>query len=146
MCGALHCGPPSYLRPGLLRLLLPLCAALPFEAEDPAFPEQLLAAATGRPGGSSAHPFFIPSGSGALTASGCAGIVSSGGALGRPAAQLAALYGVWPIEIYGSSETGGVAWRRQQGTEPHWWSPLPGVRLSVNEAGALQVRSRFLPG
>ena len=130
----------------LFRLLLPLCAALPFEAEDLAFPEQLLAAVDGKTWWLISSPAFLSRLDPALTASGCAGIVSSGGALGRPAAQLAAaLYGVWPIEIYGSSETGGVAWRRQQGTEPHWWSPLPGVRLSVDETGALQVRSRFLP-
>jgi acyl-coenzyme A synthetase/AMP-(fatty) acid ligase/3-hydroxymyristoyl/3-hydroxydecanoyl-(acyl carrier protein) dehydratase len=48
--------------------------------------------------------------------------------------------GLRPTEIYGSSETGAVAWR--QGAED--WRPLPGVAVSVNAEGALRVRSPWI--
>ena len=45
------------------------------------------------------------------------------------------------IEIYGSTETGGVAWRRQQ--QSACWTALPCVDWRI-EQGKLQVRSTFL--
>lgn len=132
----------------LFRLWLPLCAGIPFEAQDLAFPEQLTlpVGAMAAPWWLISSPAFLARLDPALPVSGCSGIVSSGGALARPAAELAAaLYGVWPIEIYGSSETGGVAWRSQQGSGPHCWRPLPGVAISVDAASCLRVCSRFLP-
>lgn len=47
-----------------------------------------------------------------------------------------------PIEIYGSTETGGIAWR--QGLD-HPWTPLTGVDLRAGEGGTLEVRSPHLP-
>ena len=68
-------------------------------------------------------------------------VFSSGGPLPADAAQrLHQRLGQWPTEIYGSSETGGIAWR--QGGE--WWQPLPGVELGQNEQGALRVASPWL--
>lgn len=69
---------------------------------------------------------------------------SSGGPLG---ADTAALYqqawGAAPIEVYGSTESGGIAWRRRdQGLH---WAPLPQVQLANDTDGALLVRSPFLP-
>ena len=69
-------------------------------------------------------------------------VFSSGGALPIEAAQLLQQQlGQWPTEIYGSSETGGVAWR--QGGER--WQPFAGVALSLNEQGALKLTSPYLP-
>ena len=69
-------------------------------------------------------------------------VFSSGGALPTEAAQLLhAQLGQWPTEIYGSSETGGIAWRR--GDTP--WQPFAGVRLGVNAEGALRLTSPYLP-
>jgi acyl-coenzyme A synthetase/AMP-(fatty) acid ligase/3-hydroxymyristoyl/3-hydroxydecanoyl-(acyl carrier protein) dehydratase len=48
--------------------------------------------------------------------------------------------GLRPTEIYGSSETGAVAWR--QGAED--WRPLPGVAVSLNAEGALRVQSPWV--
>ncbi len=43
-------------------------------------------------------------------------------------------------EIYGSSETGGIAWRRQ--TDGDTWQPLPGIEVRGDTGtGALQLRS-----
>lgn len=45
------------------------------------------------------------------------------------------------IEIYGSTETGGIAWRQQQHNVV--WTPLPGVKVRVDE-GCLALTSPFL--
>jgi acyl-coenzyme A synthetase/AMP-(fatty) acid ligase/3-hydroxymyristoyl/3-hydroxydecanoyl-(acyl carrier protein) dehydratase len=69
-------------------------------------------------------------------------LFSSGGALPVEAAQLLhGQLGQWPTEIYGSSETGGIAWR--QGDTP--WQPFAGVELGVNAEGALRLTSPYLP-
>lgn len=80
-------------------------------------------------------------------------VFSSGGPLSFDAAQEChRLLGQLPIEVYGSSETGGIAWRQQQSGAPQPWTALPGVewRLSDSDgdAGAdkiLAVRSAHLP-
>jgi len=70
-------------------------------------------------------------------------IFSSGGLLPFAAAQSAReKFDVLPIEILGSTETGGVA-RRQQAIEGERWTPLPDAEISASEEGALQVRSPF---
>jgi len=56
------------------------------------------------------------------------------------------LLGRVAIEVYGSSETGGVAWRQQHTTRDEIWTPLPGVEWRVDTAeGVLEVRSPHLP-
>ncbi|MFL9931932.1 AMP-binding protein [Paraburkholderia sp. RL18-103-BIB-C] len=68
---------------------------------------------------------------------------SSGGPLALEAAQhYAAAYGAAPLEIYGSTETGGIAWRRQDRTDA--WQPVTGVEVRRDEDGALNLRSPHL--
>jgi 4-coumarate--CoA ligase (photoactive yellow protein activation family) len=45
------------------------------------------------------------------------------------------------VEVYGSTETGGVAWK--SGAEP--WRPLPGVSVSAADDGRILLSSPFLP-
>ena len=45
-------------------------------------------------------------------------------------------------EVFGSSETGGIAWRESGGRGP--WAPLPGVSIDVDADGRLLVDSPFL--
>ncbi|MBB3232385.1 AMP-binding protein [Halomonas stenophila] len=45
-------------------------------------------------------------------------------------------------EVYGSSETGGIAWRDQRRGET--WTPLPGVEVRADDEGGLWLRSPFL--
>jgi hypothetical protein len=55
-----------------------------------------------------------------------------------------AALGRTPIEVYGSSETGGVAWRqRRLETDP--WLALPGVETAVDKDGVLTLRSAHIP-
>ncbi|QQC63819.1 AMP-binding protein [Paraburkholderia ginsengisoli] len=68
---------------------------------------------------------------------------SSGGPLALDTAQqYAAAYGAAPLEIYGSTETGGIAWRRQDETDA--WEPVTGIEIRRDEDGALSVRSPHL--
>ncbi|OLL30161.1 AMP-dependent synthetase [Burkholderia sp. SRS-W-2-2016] len=69
---------------------------------------------------------------------------SSGGPLAADAAQhYAASYGAAPLEIYGSTETGGIAWRRQD--EGDAWQPVAGAEVRRDDDdGALCVRSPHL--
>ena len=72
-------------------------------------------------------------------------IFSSGGPLPPEASQQAhALTGQSPIEVYGSSETGGVAWR-QRAHDGDAWTPLPGVQWRLKD-DTLCVRSEHLDG
>ncbi|WP_429473297.1 AMP-binding protein [Paraburkholderia sp. WSM4175] len=68
---------------------------------------------------------------------------SSGGPLAADAAQpYAASFGAAPLEIYGSTETGGIAWRRQDQGDA--WQPVAGAELRRDDDGALCVRSPHL--
>ncbi|WP_368620957.1 AMP-binding protein [Paraburkholderia sp. BR13444] len=68
---------------------------------------------------------------------------SSGGPLAADAAQAYAVsYGAAPLEIYGSTETGGIAWRRQDQGDA--WQPVAGAEVRREDDGALFVRSPHL--
>lgn len=68
-------------------------------------------------------------------------IFSSGQLLPAPAAQACiAAFGHAVTEVLGSTETGGIAWRRQT-TPDAPWTPFAGVALDTDDEGALFVRS-----
>ena len=73
-------------------------------------------------------------------------VFCSGGPLPLDVAQESArIFGVTPIEVYGSSETGGIAWRRQTANDDRW-TPFPGVTWRIHEReGVLEIRSPNLP-
>lgn len=81
-------------------------------------------------------------GPGALA--GLRAVVSSGAPL--PPATAAGLHerhGLFVTEVFGSTETGGVATRRAPGDAR--WRPLPGVVVSAAADGRLALDSPFLP-
>lgn len=71
-------------------------------------------------------------------------VFSSGGPLPdeAPASCLAHL-GTAPIEVYGSSETGGVAWRQRNAPHAADWTPLPDVQWRLRDE-TLEIRSSHL--
>ncbi|KAA9002211.1 AMP-binding protein [Stenotrophomonas cyclobalanopsidis] len=70
-------------------------------------------------------------------------VFSSGGPLPEEAARRVRQWlGVAPTEVYGSSETGGIAWRRWETDMPPW-QPLPGVQWRIDD-GCLAVASAHL--
>ncbi|MCQ6255859.1 AMP-binding protein [Pseudomonas sp. Q11] len=130
----------------LFRVLWPLCAGRTFVRRQLAFPEDLQRA-------SRQYPAFAWVASPALlkrmgdnldwpALSGVRRVFSSGGALPTEAAQsLHQRLAQWPTEIFGSSETGGIAWRQGGGL----WQPFADVELSQDSDGALLVASPYLP-
>jgi len=74
-------------------------------------------------------------------------IFSSGGPLAPETAALyRAAFGAAPVEVFGSTETGGVAWRRRDGSaEEEAWRPFDGIAVSVDAEGALVLDSAYLP-
>ena len=69
-------------------------------------------------------------------------IFSSGGVLEPETAQKTSeVFGFWPLEVYGSTETSGIAWRQSvNGLE---WTAFDNAQLSVND-GCLVVRSPYI--
>ncbi len=77
----------------------------------------------------------------------CRAIFSSGGPLATDVAhEIAGALGAPPIEMLGSTETGGIAWRTQQpGVEECRWTPFTSVRISCDgDNNLLRVRSPFV--
>lgn len=74
-------------------------------------------------------------------------VVTAGGVLRREEAEAAsAAYGAYPLEIYGSTETGAVAWRVNKGGESEWWTPNEGVRVSLADDGCLVFSGNAIHG
>ncbi|MCX7564279.1 AMP-binding protein [Xanthomonadaceae bacterium XH05] len=133
----------------LFRVLWPLAAGRPIAARS-FFHEDVVRALANDSSSvlisSPAHLKRMPDGlDWAQAASGLRAVFSSGGALPDTASiEVAYLLGCAPIEIYGSSETGGIAWRQGQNGHPGGWRPLPGVNWRIT-AGRLEVSSPHLP-
>jgi len=132
----------------LFQVLWSLAAGRPFLARRLDYLEALPAALAGRPGlliASPAHLRRIPDEPALVD---CAGalraVFSSGGPLPPEAAvdSLARL-GHSPIEVFGSSETGGIAWRQRALHGDHWRT-LPGIDWRI-DGELLEVRSGHLP-
>ena len=75
----------------------------------------------------------------------CVEITTSGALLdAETSAAAKRVFGVAPLEIFGSTETGGVAWRRQgESAVPYDWTVFDPVKVKVDADGRLVVRSPF---
>jgi acyl-CoA synthetase (AMP-forming)/AMP-acid ligase II len=131
----------------LFRVLWPLAAGRPVQAERHEFPETLAPALAAGPCillASPAHLKRLPAhldwrGARAQLRA----VFSSGGMLGLDAClEAGSLLGQAPIEVYGSSETGGVAWRQRTPGSVDDWTPFAGVEWRLDPDGQLLVNSR----
>ncbi len=133
----------------LFRVFWPLATGTPFQTETCGDPARFLAEMARRPVlvSSPAHlarlPRLLDLGGLALPA-----VFSSGGALDRGDAlawRAAAPGGV--VEVYGSTESGGIAWRNP-GPDPASarWTPFPDMALAAAPDGALLLRSPRVGG
>ena len=131
----------------LFRVLWPLAAGRPFAAERLVFNEEIAQRVHGPAVlvASPAHLRRLPEAlDWSAARAGLRGVFSSGGPLPPEAADSTmALLGLAPVEVYGSSETGGVAWR-QRARHGDTWQPLPGIEFRIDD-GELAVRSPHLP-
>lgn len=130
----------------LFRVLWPIACGRPFHATQLRTPEQI-AALAGEQSlvlvASPAHLKRLPE---SLDWQGfrnrLQAVFSSGGALPVEAGIAALrLWSRQPIEVFGSTETGGIAWRQGAGQA---WSALPGVQWRIVEQQLL-IRSPHLP-
>ncbi|TCS35557.1 acyl-coenzyme A synthetase/AMP-(fatty) acid ligase [Paucimonas lemoignei] len=135
----------------LFKVLLPLAYGSPIEAISLSYPEQIAAAIAMRDSvlvASPAHLKRLPdtsiwdAGTQRLRA-----IFSSGGPLPEDVAHATArLLGRMPIEVYGSSETGGIACRQRHADNGDEWQLMPGIEARIAEDGeSLEVCSPHLP-
>jgi acyl-coenzyme A synthetase/AMP-(fatty) acid ligase len=135
---------PRHVYGMLFSVLWPLLYRRPFAALRLEFPEQL-ASADGAGQALVSSPALLkrighlPAGAGRWRA-----VFSSGGLLPREAAADATrVLGACPVEVLGSTETSGVAWRRQIEGRSDAFQPMPSVDTRVGDDGLLEVRSAF---
>ncbi len=136
----------------LFKVLWPLAAGRAIHAHSLNFPEQLAHVLGTRNCvlvTSPAHLKRLPGHlAWAAAAQHLCAVFSSGGPLATEAAFAAAnLLGQTPIEVYGSSETGGIGWRQRQPGDIGAWLALPNVewRVAIDD-NLLEVRSPHLDG
>ncbi|MCR5613026.1 AMP-binding protein [Treponema sp.] len=70
-------------------------------------------------------------------------ITTSGGVLlPEVAKKTEEVFGFWPMEVYGSTETSGIAYRQSKnGPE---WTPFANAQISKNEEGCLNIKSPYI--
>lgn len=134
----------------LFKILLPLLLQRPFIAELLPNPRSLLQSIQGFP---RAVWLASPAQLKRINSDMLAGldvspvklIISSGGLLTTPdAAVIETIFAAPAVEIYGSTETGGIAYRQQWAAKSdNFWQPLPQVEIKISGQGALQVTSPF---
>ena len=133
----------------LFKILWPLHAGRAIHAKSTNYPEELAHIIAQSPCvlvASPAHLKRLPTNLKWPTETGLRAIFSSGGPLEIEAVrEINKLLGQVPIEVYGSSETGGIAWRQRLAGADDSWLPLPSVEWRIEaEIGSLEVRSPHL--
>jgi len=130
--------PHHHLYGLLFRVLWPITQGRPLHTSMCLQPAELRAAAGGRRCVIVSSPAFLgrlhaydelpPAGQ-------AAALFSSGAPLPDEAARaLRENWGRPAIEVYGSTETGGIAWRAWDGAaERAWWRPIAGVDVAIRE-------------
>ncbi len=74
-------------------------------------------------------------------------IVSSGGPMTKEtAAAIERILGFWPVEIYGSTETSGIAWKVTKDPKTTAWQPLDNVKLTNDSEGCLIIQCPAILG
>lgn len=134
----------------LFKVLWPLSTGRAIHALSITYPEELAAGMAAGPCVLVASPAHLKRLPEHLDWRGAAGMLrtvfSSGGPLAAETALAAGrLLGSVPVEVYGSSETGGVAWRQRSGITDDAWRPFPTVAWRLGAADdTLEVRSPHL--
>lgn len=130
----------------LFTALLPIATGLPFRRHRIDFPSEL-ANVAGEAAVIASSPAFLKR----LSAEAdkaiefkCPPIIySSGGPLPEEVARKACeLTSYWPMEIYGSTETGGIAYRQSKNGPV--WTPFEVCKMSLAENGCLNIKSSYI--
>ena len=134
----------------LFRVLWPLCRGTPFTSQASFYWEELLSRSNEKLCfiiSSPTHLNHLPSLQGYLSKNKQKDTIvlfSSGGPLNRKVSiDILKSFGSSPIEVYGSTETGGIAHRQQTSEKDQLWNFFPNV-LHRSVGGVLQIQSPFL--
>mgnify|MGYP003571079324 CR=1 FL=1 len=146
-CAVLATVPAYHIYGLLFRILWPLAAGWPLDAQTIRYPGEVAAKLdTHGPSLLISSPAFLNRAASVMdwpALGALQGIFSSGGPLDPAAAATynGHLQGKLR-EVYGSTETGGIGWRVvRDAAKPAAWAPLKGVTLSLAEDGRLKVTS-----
>jgi acyl-coenzyme A synthetase/AMP-(fatty) acid ligase len=127
------------------RICLPMALGLSFDSRQVSYGEQLSCLTPGRRYAFISSPAFLRRLDRSLPAPGCRLIVSAGGALSRQdAVEVQQWFQQALDEIYGSTETGVLAWRSHQ-PQSAPWQPFASVSLTSDEQGNWWARSPLIP-
>lgn len=145
--------PPYHIYGFIYRVLWPLSTNRPFSSGMISYPEELISAAQANSGGMLiSSPAFLRRALPVLDLDQLrtllGPVMSSGGPLPPTVAAAYNAVLVHPVtEVYGSTETGGIAVRTVTDADaPSLWLPLPNVEVRRDpEHGVLAVRSPMLP-
>jgi acyl-coenzyme A synthetase/AMP-(fatty) acid ligase len=130
----------------LFRVLWPLAAGRMLVPDTAQYPEDLLALVGSALAlvSSPAHLSRLPATMQRM-AQDVVVVFSSGAPLALADSQKAhSLFDADIIEVLGSTETGGIAWRCQHRAQA-LWQPFAGVQVSLSANGCMQVESAYLP-
>lgn len=134
---------PQHLYGLTFRIVLPMALGLPLHAAMLYYAEQLAALPPDRQYLFISSPAFLKRLDTELAAPPVRMLISAGGMLPwRDVSTTSGWLNLWPDEIYGSTETGILAWRhRQEDNVP--WLPFPGV-IFHQEDDACRVTSPLI--
>ena len=126
----------------LFKVLWPLFSGRIIHARSVIYPEQLAAQLAER-GGQSPRSYVVVSSPAHLKRlpdhlnwTPCQTVFCSGGVLpGEVSMACVATLGSVPVEVYGSSETGGIAWRQRRDLSDDAWTPMPDVTWRCESPG-----------
>lgn len=136
---------PQHLYGLTFRLFMPMALGLPLHAAMLQFPEQLAALDPTHTYAFISSPAFLKRLDPALTPPPLAFLLSAGGAFAWPDVKhTAAWCNVWADEIYGSTETGVIAWRQRTDNSTAW-QLFPDVILRA-EGDGWRVLSPLIAG
>lgn len=135
---------PQHLYGLTFRIFLPMSLGLPLHAAMLYYAEQLAALGSEHRYAFISSPAFLKRLDPQLTPPPLELILSAGGKLPWSDVQATAAWcGVWPDEIYGSTETGILAWRHRQ-QDDIAWQTFPGVTIT-QEGDTFRAHSPIIP-
>ncbi|MCK8081572.1 AMP-binding protein [Vibrio sp. 1CM24A] len=127
----------------LFRILWPLCSGVPFARNNLEYPEQILSHAN-KNCVLISSPALLKRLKHETKSAQLAGVFSSGGPLPTESAhQSRSLLGHLPIEVFGSTETGGIAFRQQESAQTPW-QLFDCIEASLNSENCIKLLSPYI--
>ncbi|PTP84908.1 AMP-binding protein [Vibrio splendidus] len=127
----------------LFRILWPLCSGVPFARHNLEYPEQILSHAN-KQSVLISSPALLKRLKHETKSAQLAGVFSSGGPLPTESAHQALnLLGHFPIEVFGSTETGGIAFRQQESAQTPW-RLFDCIEASLNSENCIKLLSPYI--